>query len=637
MTRTRTSKEVARSFNSRPSTHPQSEYARLLEIDGSHPMQKLLPESHIMYPVRQLDGGEVAYFNFNLAKEMGLIASDHPHVMTQALAQMLVSTFCLRIINEYDQIKGKSYPKPSIKQNKYMATRYLQLQHSDKRGLSSGDGRSIWNGMIRHRGRAWDVSSRGTGVTSLSPGANQAQRPLRSGDTRFGYGCGMADIDELYGSAILSEIFHHQGLKTERVLCIIDLGKGKGIGVRAAPNLLRPSHQFLFLKQRRRRELATLTDMVIRRQFENGEWSISPQDPKRWELMISQLSESFADLSAYLERFYIFAWLEWDGDNCLTSGGLIDYGSVRQFGLRHDQYRYDDVDRFSTNLNGQVAKARLMIQTYLQLVEFLETGRTKKREFFKDHVALKFFDQRYRHHLKKYFLQQMGFDDIQAAALMENKPSQVRELYRLHVALEKVKRVRRFVKVADGINRPALFNMGRLLRELSRNLDRIFSIGHNAARIPALSPRPEITVAEVFEWMLSTRGLARKKKWYRRIRPHLERYLELYLDLVRGSGIASRPGLLQVFAQRASQMNRADRMTGNAAIHIVEEIIKARKSGVKHEVIQEVIDHLTHSHKARRTGGPRLFDLTSSASKPKASEELLLKISSILFQFSEDI
>ena len=42
-------------------------------------------------------------------------------------------------------------------------------------------------------------------------------------------------------------------------------------------------------------------------------------------------------------------WLDWDGDNILTDGSIIDYGSVRQFGLYHHSYRFADIDRMSTS------------------------------------------------------------------------------------------------------------------------------------------------------------------------------------------------------------------------------------------------------------------------------------------------
>ena len=60
----------------------------------------------------------------------------------------------------------------------------------------------------------------------------------------------------------------------------------------------------------------------------------------------------------------------------LIDAGIIDYGSIRQFGLRHDEYRYDDVERFSTNLNEQNRKLGFIIQTFAQLVDFLQ-NKTK--------------------------------------------------------------------------------------------------------------------------------------------------------------------------------------------------------------------------------------------------------------------
>ncbi len=123
--------------------------------------------------------------------------------------------------------------------------------------------------------------------------------------------------------------------------------------------------------------------------------------------MLQNVAESFARFTAYLDRDYIFAWLDWDGDNVLASAGIIDYGSVRQFGLRHDQYRYDDIDRFSTNLNEQKLKARLILQVFAQMVDFLETGIKKPLSHFKSDPVLKHFDQRFNHHLMDRFLYQL--------------------------------------------------------------------------------------------------------------------------------------------------------------------------------------------------------------------------------------
>ena len=133
-----------------------------------------------------------------------------------------------------------------------MATRYLQAQHKDKRGLHSGDGRAIWLGTLKAGRVMYDVSARGTGATCLSPGYQLAAgEPVKTGDDSYGYSCGTADLDEMLGTALMSEIFHRNGLPTERTLAVIDFGDGTAVGVRAAPNLLRPAHIFRYLKQGR--------------------------------------------------------------------------------------------------------------------------------------------------------------------------------------------------------------------------------------------------------------------------------------------------------------------------------------------------------------------------------------------------
>ncbi len=219
-------------------------YSRFDEINGEHPYKDLGSHGFVEYEVMMLNKGSVVYFNFELAKEMGLIPENHADEMTAELHAKLLETFSIQIINEYDILTKKRIAKKNIKTNKFMATRYLQLQHKSKTGLTSGDGRSIWNGYLTHKNKTWDISSRGTGVTILSPGASAKNKPLKTGNTETGYGCGQAEIDELVGSAIMSEVLYHKGVNTERVLCVIDLGKGVGIGVRAGENLLRPAHAF---------------------------------------------------------------------------------------------------------------------------------------------------------------------------------------------------------------------------------------------------------------------------------------------------------------------------------------------------------------------------------------------------------
>jgi len=116
---------------------------------------------------------------------MGLIPKDHEEVITADLEKSILETFGIIIINEFDEMNNKKFPENEIKSGTYMATRYLQLQHKDKKGKNSGDGRSIWNGQVKHAGKIWDVSSCGTGATKLSPATTKYNKFFESGALAF--------------------------------------------------------------------------------------------------------------------------------------------------------------------------------------------------------------------------------------------------------------------------------------------------------------------------------------------------------------------------------------------------------------------------------------------------------------------
>ncbi|HEX3358778.1 MAG TPA: hypothetical protein VHS31_17510, partial [Tepidisphaeraceae bacterium] len=158
-----------------------SMYGGFKTLDGRHPWREVCADGYVDYRARKRAGGKVAYFNFDLAREMELIPANHSRRMTRELERVILDTFALQIINEYDIANGLDLSDESVLPNTFMATRYLQAQHKDKRGLNSGDGRAIWNGSIKTRRMTWDISSRGTGATILSPGAQIAKGPVKTG------------------------------------------------------------------------------------------------------------------------------------------------------------------------------------------------------------------------------------------------------------------------------------------------------------------------------------------------------------------------------------------------------------------------------------------------------------------------
>ncbi|WP_034719458.1 hypothetical protein [Bacteriovorax sp. DB6_IX] len=76
--------------------HKSSEkkkYNKFHQIDGRHPLQQECPDAFISYKARKRKGGKVAFFNFDLAKEMGLIPKSHPHEMNEELEQKSSTPF----------------------------------------------------------------------------------------------------------------------------------------------------------------------------------------------------------------------------------------------------------------------------------------------------------------------------------------------------------------------------------------------------------------------------------------------------------------------------------------------------------------------------------------------------------------
>src|SRR5687768_1465209 len=116
--------QTARNLNLVERAQPkQGVYSRFDQIDGSHPWKTAVPEGMVEYPTFKLNKGNVFYFNYALAKEMGLLPQDHPHKMNDELEAKLIETFSLQIYNEYDQMVGRKIPAENFKANKYMATR----------------------------------------------------------------------------------------------------------------------------------------------------------------------------------------------------------------------------------------------------------------------------------------------------------------------------------------------------------------------------------------------------------------------------------------------------------------------------------------------------------------------------------
>ena len=549
-------------------------YHKFTKIDGSHPLKKIIPNGYVDYKVRFRHGGIVKYFNFDLAREMGLIGSSHLNQMTSELEEKILDTFSIQIINEFDIINNKVFPESEIKPGKYMATRYLQLQHDDKKGKKSGDGRSIWNGQINHKGKSWDISSCGTGATKLSPATSKYNKFFESGDPAISYGCGYAEIDEGLGTSLMSKVFHNNNIATERNLCVIEFENNLAINVRAHQNLLRPSHFFIHLKQDNLDSLTSLTDYYIDCRVNAGDWNIVSSASSKYDLFLNEISKTFAEMCAKFEDEYIFCWLDWDGDNILMDGSIIDYGSIRQFGALHCEYRYDDVERFSTSILEQKSKAKYIVKTFIQAIEYIKTGVKPSMSSLNNHKILKSFETQFNTNKNLNLLHKIGLTERKSKQILKRNPNIVNQFRKVFSYFERAKSSTGIVKVSDGVTCDAIFNMRSFLREFPQLY---MCLNETLAPFEFIELiKTQYALNEDLEV-----NSYRKKK----IENIQIIYIKIINEVAKLFQICKQELLLEL-VERSAVINKPSRITGDSVTHIVQEI---SKSNLKQTELFELI------------------------------------------------
>jgi hypothetical protein len=553
-------------FKKKLKTANSNPYFAFKRLNGDHPFKDQVPEGRIEYRARYKKGGRVAFFNFELAKLMGLISKDHPNRLNPELEDQILKTFSLVIINEYDLINKIKIPKQEVLPNSFMATRYLQLQHPDKSGRTSGDGRTIWNGTIKSNGITWDVSSCGTGATKLSPASNIHKKYYQTGDPSISYGCGLAEIGEGLETLFFSEVLNRNGLKTERILAIIEFDKGLSINVRAHENLMRPSHFFCHLKQSNYATLKQVTDYYMDRQFENGIWEKKNfiNEREKYFFLAKEVAKSFSEVSAKFEDEYIFCWLDWDGDNILMNGGIIDYGSIRQFGLFHSEYRFDDTDRFSTTILEQKKKARYITQCFIQIADYLSSGTKKSLKSFSKHEILDYFDSNFILSKNQNILHKIGLSKKYAELIISKHPYAIKRFRKSFDYFERSKSKRGSYKVADGITRDAIFCMRDILREFPQLY---------------LARQNYLSDNEFIEIIKSRYAKRTDLKLSKERRLQIKEFQDAYLDLIHQLQKESKKDFRDIFLEiimRSSVINKYERVTGDSISHVVQKVQKKK-------------------------------------------------------------
>lgn len=538
-------------------------------LQTNHPLQQV-PGFCVLYPARTRPNGSVLFFNFEFAKLLGLIPPDHFDEMTQELEKEILNTFSLQIENEKDRLSGSGR---RYAHGQYMATRYLQIQHRDKKGLHSGDGRSIWNGHIQSvDGELWDISSCGTGATCFSPAVSKQKKYFETGDPSVSYGCGTAETTDFIYTAVLSEILYQRKIPTERTLAVLSYPNGQCIHVRGARSLLRPAHFFAPLKQGDHTRTQALLQHWLARQGKS---------PQRW---LEELAIDFAKAAARFEREYLFVWVEWDGDNFLMDGGILDYGTVRQFGTFQHAYRYDDGDCFSTCLLEQRKKIRNLVCVFHQMSDFLQTGTIKGLSAYrKESTYLRIFDECFETENLSLFLKQFGFSRMQINYLLSMHRGKVTQLKQKFDFFERKLCSLKIHPVGDGINREPQWDMRFFFKQVARWLHEKDVQGLNESDLKSF-------LRQMSTPWLSKKDQREQVRHCNKLKALLQQFDDVVQEVAKHEK-KNRAKALIALMMRASTHEPPFRLTGEALLLISDELFKAykKKSSLLSQHVMEAL------------------------------------------------
>ena len=292
---------------------------------------------------------------------------------------------------------------------------------------------------------------------------------------------------------------------------------------------------------------------------------------------------TFSKIAAQFESEYIFCWLDWDGDNILANGGIIDYGSIRQFGLYHWEYRYDDVDRMSTNIPEQKIKARYIVQNFAQIRDFLITGKKKNIRRFRKDPLLKLFDRNFEKILNELLLKKIGLSEKQSAYLLEKHAGLARRFKKHHSYFEKTKSSRGIYKINDGVTCDAIFCMADIHRELPKRL------------LVEPSPLDAETFISIIKSSYATRRDLKINSYRRKEVDHFQKnYLKIMELIAQRFNKGNLKKTLLEAVMRASVTNQQNRITGDGVLHVTTSLIRNQSKLTfeqKHEIIAHLVQH----------------------------------------------
>jgi hypothetical protein len=223
-----------------------------------------------------------------------------------------------------------------------------------------------------------------------------------------------------------------------------------------------------------------------------------------------------------------------------------------------------------------------LVKVFAQAFHFARTGRKLNLRRFKNARCLNQFDAWFEREQEWRILWRLGFTPEQIDILRERGRGEIADLRRALEFFEDAKIARGMEKVSDGVTHRPVFLIRNLLRELPA-----FYLNECNAKFGSLMD-PERFCRTMAASYASRRDL---KMTATRI-ARAKNFQKCYQRLIAVAGPYEE--VLRQIADRTAVINYEHRITGNAIIHVVDQIIKA-KSELRPTEVQAVMQRFIES------------------------------------------
>jgi hypothetical protein len=221
----------------------------------------------------------------------------------------------------------------------------------------------------------------------------------------------------------------------------------------------------------------------------------------------------------------------------------------------------------------------------------------------------------------------VGFNQEQRADILKNHMDLFEDFDRSYSYFERAKVSGNTQKVPDGVNLPALYNMRKVLKDLPA-----FFLENQNKNTNDFMP-----ASEFFNMALSGYAKSRDARIGKKHEYQIRKIQTIYKKLIDvACAKKTKNNSLKAVFERAQILNSNNRITGNALIEIVDEVLQSLRKGQSSKQVQALIDRLLieRSHYPEVLSGQLYKQLTRT---PLVSISLYTKIQNIVIENFETI